>query len=144
MSLLTQISIGTILLGFSAVLHVLLVFASLPLLKQIGAWPIARSGLPKVVLLVGAMVTVLLVSHGLQIWLWATVWLGLGAFAELQEALYFSAVTYTTLGYGDIVLGPEIRLFSTFSAVCGLLSFGVSTAFLVGLVSRIMPKDVID
>lgn len=90
------------------------------------------------------MVTSILVSHGLQIWLWAAVWLGFGAFAEVQEALYFSSVTYTTLGYGDIALGSEIRLFTTFSAVCGLLSFGVSTAFLVGLVSRILPDDIIE
>lgn len=139
MSLFAQITFGTFLLGASAIIHVLVLFAVLPLLRRIAKLPIFKRDLPRIVGLVSMMLAAILASHGLQIWLWAAIWLGFGAFSELPTALYFSAVTYTTLGYGDIVLDPGIRLFATFSAVCGLLGFGISTAFLVGLVSRLLP-----
>jgi hypothetical protein len=71
----------------------------------------------------------------------AAFFVGFGAFSDLATALYFSLVTYTTLGYGDFVLGPDIRIFASFAAVTGLLTFGLSTAFLVGLIGRILPKQ---
>ena len=47
--------------------------------------------------------------------------------------MYFSAVTVTTLGYGDIVLGGQWRLLSTFEAMSGLLLFAVSAAYLMAV-----------
>ena len=142
MNLFYQVALGTVLLGASCILHILALFACLPLLKSTAQHSWITKKKFKEILLVGMMIAAILASHGFQIWLWAAVWLALGAFVEMQEALYFSAVTYTTLGYGDIVLGPSIRLFSTFSAVSGLLSFGVSIVLLVGLVSRLLPDDI--
>ena len=51
-------------------------------------------------------------------------------------ATYFSFVTLSTLGYGDIVLGPDLRIFAAFAAVTGLLAFGLSTAYLVAMMTR--------
>ena len=56
---------------------------------------------------------------------------------DWNTALYFSLVTYTTLGYGDIVLGPDLRIFGAFASVAGLLAFGLSTAYLVALMTQI-------
>ena len=83
------------------------------------------------------MLIAIAVAHALQIWLWAIIWILTDAVADLNTAIYFSTVTYTTLGYGDVILSPEWRIFATFSAVAGLLTFGISTAFLVGLIGRL-------
>ena len=65
------------------------------------------------------------------------VWVLGSVLPDWNTALYFSLVTFTTVGYGDVVLGEELRIFGTFASVTGLLAFGLSTAYLVALMSRI-------
>jgi hypothetical protein len=64
----------------------------------------------------------------LEVWCWAVLYLLLGALESIEKAVYFSTVTFTTLGFGDIVLDEEWRLLSSFEAANGLLMFGWSTA----------------
>lgn len=81
---------------------------------------------------------VFLFSHTVQIYLWAgSLWV-LKAIPGYESALYFSLVTYTTLGYGDLVLGPDFRIFGAMASICGILMFGLTTAFTVGFLSRVM------
>ncbi len=82
--------------------------------------------------------SVVLGLHVAEIWLWAAVYMKLGEFADFATALYFSAVTATTLGYGDITLSADWRLLSTFEAMAGLLLFGVTTAFMLQLVRELI------
>ena len=76
-------------------------------------------------------------AHSLGVWIWAATLLTLGAFGALEPALYFSVVSFTALGFGDVVLTPQWRLLSGMSAANGLLIFGLSTAFLVEFLSRL-------
>lgn len=64
----------------------------------------------------------------IEVWSWALLYLFLGALESIEKAVYFSTVTFTTLGFGDIVLDEEWRLLSSFEAANGLLMFGWSTA----------------
>jgi hypothetical protein len=59
------------------------------------------------------------------------------AMTDLQSSLYFSAVTYTTTGYGDLVLPKDWRLVGGVEALTGILMCGWSTGFFVALVSRL-------
>jgi hypothetical protein len=59
---------------------------------------------------------------------------GLGAIETLETAVYFSTVTFTTLGFGDITLDEDWRLLSSFEAANGLLMFGWSTALVFAAV----------
>lgn len=77
-------------------------------------------------------------AHTVQVWAWAATFIALGALTGFADALYFSLVTYTTLGYGDVTVGQDFRLFAAMAAVTGVLSFGLSSAFLVGLLARIL------
>jgi hypothetical protein len=70
----------------------------------------------------------------LEVWIWAHLYLALGALGSLEEAVYFSTVTFTTLGFGDITLDKTWRLFSSFEAANGLLMFGWSTALVFAAV----------
>ena len=55
----------------------------------------------------------------------------------LQSALYFSAVTYTTTGYGDLLLPKEWRLIGGVEALTGILMCGWSTAFFFIVASKL-------
>ena len=74
--------------------------------------------------------------HTAEIWSYALVYLTLGAITEFEPALYFSTVSFTTLGYGDIVLGPDWRIMSAIEGANGLILFGWSTAFLISMMSK--------
>jgi hypothetical protein len=69
-----------------------------------------------------------------EVWTWAALYLLLGVFDTVEAASYFSTVTFTTLGYGDIVLEPEFRHLSAFQAANGLFLFGWSTALVFAIV----------
>ena len=71
-----------------------------------------------------------------EITTWAIFYFWQRAMPDLQSALYFSAVTYTTTGYGDLVLPAEWRLFGAVEALTGILMCGWSTGFFFAVVSR--------
>ncbi len=80
--------------------------------------------------------------HTIQVWIWAIVWVLLEVLPDWNSAIYFSLVTFTTLGYGDIVLGEGLRIFGSFASVAGLLSFGLSTAYMVALMTRVFQERI--
>lgn len=75
--------------------------------------------------------------HTAEIWSYAFVYLQLGALTEFEPALYFSTVSFTTLGYGDIVLEPQWRILSAIEGANGLILFGWSTAFLISMMGKL-------
>ena len=75
-----------------------------------------------------------------NVWLWAIAYVSLGVFAEFEEALYFSLVAFTTLGFGDIILRDEWRLLSGFTATGGFILFGLGTAFLFEVVTQLFRR----
>jgi voltage-gated potassium channel Kch len=72
----------------------------------------------------------LMALHTAQIWLYAALYFWAGALPDFETALYFSTVSFTTVGYGDIVLSPHWRIVGAIESANGLLLFGWSTAFL--------------
>lgn len=86
-------------------------------------------------MIIVAMLYVLCVQT-VNVWIWAVVFLFVGAFHSLEPSLYFALVAFTTVGFGGITLGPEWRLLSGFAAANGFLSFGWSTAYMVELMRR--------
>jgi hypothetical protein len=79
-----------------------------------------------------------LVAHLIEIGLWAVLLVLFGEFQTLQVAFYHSAMNYTTLGYGDIVMSPAWKLLGPIEATDGLLMFGVSTAMIFTVIQRLV------
>ena len=87
-------------------------------------------------ILIGASLG-LFALHTLEIWLYAALYLFLGAVGHFEEALYFSTVTYATIGYGDVLLPPDWRILGAIEGATGIIMLGWSTAFLVSLLSQL-------
>ena len=77
-----------------------------------------------------------IVLHLLQIAVWALFYSLEHGMPDLPTALYFSAVTYTTTGYGDLVLPPEWRLVGGVEALTGILMCGLSTGFFFAVLAK--------
>ncbi|MFV0515447.1 MAG: ion channel [Jhaorihella sp.] len=138
MTLGQQLLWGGVTMGLCLVIETLFLVWATTILRRIArrlwaASPSAGAG----TLILTALVFILL-AHTAQIAIWSCVWLQSGALGTWNEAVYFSLVTYTTVGYGDITLEPGLRVFGTFAGVAGVLGFGISTAFLIALMTRLL------
>jgi hypothetical protein len=78
------------------------------------------------------------VMHLTQIALWAVALLMCGEMSSFEKAFYYSAENYTALGYGDIILSERWRLLGPLEAINGLLVFGLSTAVMFAVMSRLI------
>jgi len=92
---------------------------------------------PKLLLLLCAAVAWILVIVTVAVWIWALAFLWLGVFITVEASVYFSIVSFTTLGFGDILLPPDWRLLAGMSAINGLLMIGLFTAILVEVLRRV-------
>lgn len=91
----------------------------------------------KRIYIVGGVVLLMFLVSVAEVVVWALVYLMLGLIQGAEAALYFSTVTFTTLGYGDIVLSGPWRLLSAFEAANGIIMFGWSTAIVIAVVQRV-------
>src|SRR5262249_1705108 len=78
----------------------------------------------------------LIVVHLVEIAVWGLFFWWQGCLPNAESSLYFSGVTYATLGYGDLLLPNEWRLFGPIEALTGSLMVGLSIAFFFAVVSR--------
>lgn len=89
--------------------------------------------------IISTTASALLLLHLLEAMLWAVLYIilpGRSGLANFAEALYFSMITFTTLGYGDVTLAPEWRSLAGMEAMVGIVVFGLSTAILFAMIQR--------
>ena len=79
----------------------------------------------------------IIAMHTVEIWAYAAVYLELAAFSNLEEALYYSTVTYASIGYGDVLMPHQWGVFGAIERAAGVLMLGWSTAYLVSLLSQL-------
>jgi len=96
------------------------------------------------VAIVALVVSFAFVAHLLEIAVWAVLFVICGEFPELGTAYYHSAVNYTTLGYGDVIMTPSWRLLGPLEAANGALMFGVSTAMIFAVIERLIQDRFVD
>jgi hypothetical protein len=87
-------------------------------------------------LFIGWLITLMLLTHLAEITSWAAILNALNAVPDFRTAFYFSGETYTTVGFGDVVLPPQWRQLALFIAISGLFSFGWTTGVLVGMMNK--------
>ena len=131
--MLTRLLVGCSLIAICVIIHAGALTWALRRLREIAVprefWP--ATGL-FVVIAIG-----IVLLHCVEISLWAMLYVWNGAIPDLPSAIYFSAVTYTTTGYGDLVLAKEWRIDAAMEALTGILMCGWSTGFFFAIVSRL-------
>ena len=95
----------------------------------------------KKIYLVGSVIILLLLVSVAEMGFWAVAYLMTGAIEGMEAALYFSMVTFTTLGYGDITLSEQWRLLAAFEAATGIIIFGWTIALVIATVQRVYFSD---
>jgi hypothetical protein len=77
-----------------------------------------------------------------QVILWGVLFVWLGEFTELYEAVYHSAVNFASLGYGDIVMQKQWKLLGPLEAINGVLMLGMSAAALMAILQHMVKSQL--
>jgi hypothetical protein len=80
----------------------------------------------------------MMLGNFLQIVIWAALFIWLGEFSQLYEAVYHSAVNFTSLGYGDIVMGARWKLMGPLESANGILMLGMTSAALMAILQQLI------
>ncbi|MFM1945057.1 MAG: hypothetical protein RI897_4039 [Verrucomicrobiota bacterium] len=132
--MLDQLLISAPLMSLCVIIHAIGVTLAIRWLRQ----PHRRlDGFINLCLLFITVAAGMVLCHLIEIGLWATLYKIQNAIPNLADAIYFSAVTYTTTGYGDLILPPGRRIIGAVEALTGILMCGWSTGFFFAVVSRI-------
>lgn len=129
--MLLQIALGSGLLVLNVLVMALAALVLESAFRAAHSWLIAPPQRPKLLLMLVAVGIWVLGVITVGVWIWALTLHGIGAFATIEDAIYFSLTAFTTLGLGDMVPPQSWRILSAMAAVNGFLSFGLLTALLV-------------
>lgn len=94
--------------------------------------------LPTAVLLLMRVVWLLLLVHVMEIGVWALFYHFIRCFPDAESAFYFSGVTYTSVGYGELLLPVRWRIIAPIESLTGMLMCGLSASAFFALVGQIV------
>jgi len=134
-----NLALGTCMILLTGLVHTMLTAIVLGLTHRWDEWP-HRPTIARAVLRVDLLILLAITATIAEAAIWASGFLLTGALSGFEEALYFSLTTYTTLGYGDVVLPDQWRLLSSIEAANGIIMFGWSTALLMLALQRARPR----
>ena len=92
---------------------------------------------PRGTLFTLSIVLAIIALHGAQIWAFALLYLAIGACHGLEPSIYFSTISYSTVGYNDAHIAVEWRLLGAFESILGVIMMGWSTSFFFRMLGRI-------
>ena len=132
--MLARLPIALTLMALCVAIHAIGVSWALQRLRRHPKTALRFSAITRLFVSVAVWIVLL---HLAEISLWAVFYVWRDAMPDLPSALYFSAVTYTTTGYGDVVLSEGWRLLGAVEALTGILMCGWSTGFFFAVVNRV-------
>ena len=136
--MLTHVLLAGLLMAICVAIHAIGLAGTLRWLGHSMALAPAQSHFWRSTWLLIRIAALLILLHLVQILCWALLFVSGNAMPDLVDAVYFSAVTYTTTGYGDLVLPKSWRLVGGVEALTGILMCGLSTGFFFAVITRIV------
>lgn len=138
--MLNQIVMGAGLLGASVIVQAVFMLVGLRALERLRTHE-REFEHHHATLIIVLFVLYMFLAVIIDVWLWAAVYVITGAIPSIEEALYFSTASFTTVGYGDIVLSHEWRLLGSFEGADGMIIFGWTTALVIAAIQRFYSWD---
>ena len=139
--LLIQLLIASAMVALTVIIHLTGLGMLARTLRAGRQLPMRRKTAPIFLLILAAIG--LFAIHTVEIWTFAALYLMLHAVPDFEQGLYFSTVTYATIGYGDVLMAKPWRVLGAIEGATGVIMLGWSTAFLVSLLaqSRLLRHD---
>lgn len=134
-----QLIYGVVMVVVTVTFHVICLVLIGKLIRALMPVGVIRPSALHAVQFLSLTVFLLMICHIIEAVAWAMVYIHIGEFEEFTRALYFSVVTSTALGYGDITLSASWQILGAFEAVGGLLLYGASTAVLFQSMLKLLP-----
>ena len=135
--LFLNLAIASLMVGLTVCVHLAGLTSLIALMRRTAPRLKVHDSVMGQALLILGVVFGIFAVHSVEIWMYALLYELLGSFRTFEEALYFSTVAFTTVGFGDLVLPEKWRLVSVLEAVNGMLLIGWSTAFLVSVTGQL-------
>lgn len=136
--MIASLILGTILISLTVAIHT---FGLIEVTRAVGFMTnrFRMHGHRSRVLAMLVVVFGLFAILTVEVWFWAVAYRLIGVFPDFEHCLYFSTVSFSTVGYGDIVPLSQWRLLGALEAINGFLLIGWSTAYLVAASTRVGP-----
>ena len=135
--MLTRLIFTFVLVGICVVIHTIGMAALTGWLLRWRRRIERQSNLTTSSLVLIMVFAVVIFLHLVETTIWAVFYFWRALFLDFETAMYFSLKTYTTIGYGDVVLPERWRLFGGIEGLSGVLLCGLSTAFIFAIVNAL-------
>jgi hypothetical protein len=137
--MLPNILLGTLMMIVTTAIHSVFTIFSLRILNR---WLHRRHNVHSynAIALIAGTILMFFAAALIEVGVWGGAYLAIGAIESVETSVYYSMVTFTTLGYGDVVLSDRWRLLSSLEAANGIIMFGWTTAVVMAVVQRSFAK----
>jgi len=133
---------GLPLIVANVIIHVIgLGFLNLKMIQVLTLAKERRYFLYAFVVVMGIVTIMAILLHAIEAGIWAIAYRVLGALPDSKSALLYSLSAITTYGHSEIFLESRWRLLGALEALNGLILFGLTTAFLYGMIQRVWPIE---
>jgi hypothetical protein len=143
-AILIPLAVGASAVACTIIIRALAVIATVNFIRRERRLGRVGAGFLIDVSIVALAISIALMAHLIEIAIWAVLFLLCGEFSDFGTAYYHSAVNYTTLGYGDVIMTPSWRMLGPLEAANGMLMFGVSTAIIFTIIQRLVQARFAD
>jgi hypothetical protein len=140
----TPLAVGASAVAATILIHALAVTATVNLVRHEVRVGRAGAGFWTDVPIVVGAISFAFAAHLIEVAVWAMLFVVCGEFPTFAMACYHSAVNYTTLGYGDVIMTASWKVLGPLEAANGMLLFGVSTALIFAVIQRLVQARFAD
>jgi hypothetical protein len=137
-AILVPLAVGACAVLFTILIHALAVGATVNFIRHEKRLGREGAGFWIDLTIVVLTISFVFLAHLVEIALWAVLFLMCGEFQNFGFAFYHSAVNYTTLGYGDVIMTPSWKLLGPLEGANGALMFGLSSAIIFAVIVRLV------
>ena len=138
LAMMNPISVAAMIVSVCLLLHVAGILLMAEWLLRHREYLEHRAGWMRHAILLILVFSGIMCLHIIETNLWAAFYYGQGLFNDFETSLYFSLTSYTTIGYGDVLLPQKWRLLGPIEGISGVLLCGISTAFIFAVISAML------